>query len=62
MKTAAEYNKLKVEELQKLLKEKSLPTSGKKAELVQVRASSVRPADPARSARASGSFARCARL
>lgn len=36
MATAAELNKLKVEDLQKLLKEKGLPTTGKKAELVQV--------------------------
>ena len=36
MPTAAELNKLKVEELQKLLKEKGLPATGKKAELVQV--------------------------
>ena len=33
---AAELNKLKVEELQKLLKDKGLATTGKKAELVQV--------------------------
>jgi hypothetical protein len=36
MPTAADLNKLKVEELQKLLKEKGLPTTGKKADLVQV--------------------------
>ena len=33
---ASELNKLKVEELQKLLKEKGLPSTGKKADLVQV--------------------------
>ena len=36
MPTATELNKLKVEELQKLLKEKGLTSTGKKAELVQV--------------------------
>jgi len=38
MPTAAELNKLKVDELQKLLKDKGLPVAGKKVELVQVSA------------------------
>ena len=36
MVSATELNKLKVDELQKLLKDKGLPSTGKKAELVQV--------------------------
>lgn len=36
MPTSAELNKLKVEDLSKLLKEKGLSTTGKKAELIQV--------------------------
>ncbi len=49
MPTAADLNKLKVEELQKLLKEKGLPTTGKKADLVQVLAPRKAP-PPARRA------------
>ena len=46
MVTATELNKLKVEELTKLLKEKGLPATGKKADLVQVRALSTLAGGP----------------
>jgi hypothetical protein len=54
MPTAADLNKLKVEELQKLLKEKGLPTTGKKADLVQVL--EPRQGPRARNARESGCY------